>query len=71
MIGRPLRFGLLKLLLLLAVIPTNPDVVKSENIFQLEFYANVTIPYFLYPLKKWFAKYFKLALSTIMCNFIV
>ena len=66
MISRRLYFGLLKILLLLALLPTNPDVVKSENIFQLELYANVKIPYFLYPLEKWFVKYFKLALSTIM-----
>ena len=71
MISRRLYFGLLKILLLLALLPTNPDVVKSENIFQLELYANVKIPYFLYPLEKWFVKYFKLALSTIMCSFIV
>ena len=66
MISRRLYFGLLKILLLLALLPTNPDVVKSENIFQLELHANVKIPYFLYPLEKWFVKYFKLALSTIM-----
>ena len=43
--------------LLLALIPANPDVIKT--FFSL-IYTNVTIPYFLYTLEKHFATYFEL-----------
>ena len=46
-----------RLSLLLALIPANPDVIKT--FFSL-IYINVTIPYFLYPLEKQFATYFEL-----------
>ena len=42
---------------LLALIPANPEVIKT--FFSL-IYINVTIPYFLYPLEKQFATYFEL-----------
>ena len=52
--------------LLLALITPHPDQ-RCQNIFSL-IYKNVTIPYVLYLLEKWFATYFELALSTKLCT---
>ena len=52
--------------LLLALITPHPDQ-RFQNIFSL-IYKNVTIPYVLYLLEKWFATYFELALSTKLCT---
>ena len=63
--GRHLLFGLLKISLLLALITPNPDR-RCQNIFNL-IDKNITTPYVLYLLEKWFAMYFELALSTELC----
>ena len=68
MSGHCLQFGLFKISLLLAVIPANPDNVKT--FFSLT-YTNITIPqliHILYPLEKWFVTYFALVLT---CDWLI
>jgi len=55
---------------LLALILANPDIALSKH-FSACFVQTSQFLSYLYPLEKWFATYFELALHTVMWNFLV